>query len=298
MRRKVIQIADSTQLVSLPRKWAQGHNIKKGDEIEIEELGKKLMLSIKNEPQLELATLKYTTADKFIKRPISMLYKLGYDEIDVHFDDPTVMDLIQKEMQRLVGFEIVGQSRDGCTIKSVATASDSEFDPILRRIFLMLISMAKDSYALIAEKQFNQLKELTKLEETNNKLTLFCMRLLSKNGYSDYKKTALIYNVVCHLEYLADEFRDLCFYLMNNKPKISKKALDCYKAACDQLEFFYKMFYKTDRAVADLYEFKKRKTHIDTEAFDLLGNNKYDSVIGHFMLKISDKLHHALESIH
>ena len=30
MKRKVIQIANSTQLISLPRKWVLDHNIKKG----------------------------------------------------------------------------------------------------------------------------------------------------------------------------------------------------------------------------------------------------------------------------
>ena len=36
MKRKVIQIAESTQLISLPRKWAIENNIRKGDELEIE----------------------------------------------------------------------------------------------------------------------------------------------------------------------------------------------------------------------------------------------------------------------
>ena len=33
MKRKVIQIANSTQLISLPRKWSQKYGVKKGDEI-------------------------------------------------------------------------------------------------------------------------------------------------------------------------------------------------------------------------------------------------------------------------
>ena len=35
MKRKVIQIAESTQLVSLPRKWALANNIRRGDELEV-----------------------------------------------------------------------------------------------------------------------------------------------------------------------------------------------------------------------------------------------------------------------
>ena len=45
MKRKVIQIADSTQLISLPRKWAQKFNIKKGDELEVEEHDNKIVVS-------------------------------------------------------------------------------------------------------------------------------------------------------------------------------------------------------------------------------------------------------------
>ena len=33
MKRRVIQIGNSTQLISLPRKWAQQFGVKKGDEI-------------------------------------------------------------------------------------------------------------------------------------------------------------------------------------------------------------------------------------------------------------------------
>ena len=46
MKRKVIQIADSTQLISLPRKWSLAHGIKKGDELEITEKGRQLTVSI------------------------------------------------------------------------------------------------------------------------------------------------------------------------------------------------------------------------------------------------------------
>ena len=49
MRRKVIQIANSTQLISLPRKWSLQFNIKKGDELEVEEQGSKLSIAAKEQ---------------------------------------------------------------------------------------------------------------------------------------------------------------------------------------------------------------------------------------------------------
>jgi phosphate uptake regulator len=299
MRRKVIQIANSTQLISLPRKWALSYNIKKGDELEIEESGKNLIISIDKEFHIEKAEVNYTTFEKFITRPIRVLYKLGYDEIDVNFEDPSVFEAIQLEMQNLLGFEIVNQGRKRCTIKSVATATYSEFDPILRRIFLMLITMAKDSYSLIAEKNFERLKDITLLEKTNNKLILFCLRLLGKSGYKEYKRTSLIYITVSLLEHIADDFRDACVYLMETKPKLGKKTMDCYKLLGDQVELFYKLFYKQGLDVKDLFEFRQKSQAINVQAKALLGSGlKQEIMVAHYILKINSTLYHALESLH
>ena len=55
MKRKVIQIADSTQLVSLPRKWTIKNGIKKGDELEIVEKGPKLIVHASGSEESESA---------------------------------------------------------------------------------------------------------------------------------------------------------------------------------------------------------------------------------------------------
>lgn len=37
MKRKVIQLADTTQGITLPRKWSVSHNLKKGEFLEVED---------------------------------------------------------------------------------------------------------------------------------------------------------------------------------------------------------------------------------------------------------------------
>ena len=58
MRRKVIQIAESTQLISLPRKWALKYNIKKGEELEIEENTFQLGYTIMGEGEIGTIVLE------------------------------------------------------------------------------------------------------------------------------------------------------------------------------------------------------------------------------------------------
>ena len=60
MKRSVIQIANSTQLISLPRKWSLKFNIQKGDELEVEEEGNKLL----SKTELDNILIKFVRMSK------------------------------------------------------------------------------------------------------------------------------------------------------------------------------------------------------------------------------------------
>jgi len=81
MKRKVIQIANSTQLVSLPRKWALEQGIKKGDEINVSIIGNALLIntdrdsSTKKEIDLDVTDVDRTTLINVIRA----LYRKGYN---------------------------------------------------------------------------------------------------------------------------------------------------------------------------------------------------------------------------
>ena len=64
MGRKVIQIADSTQLISLPRQWTKKYNVKKGDELEVVEKDNMLEVSTKRADQEMEITLDVSGLDK------------------------------------------------------------------------------------------------------------------------------------------------------------------------------------------------------------------------------------------
>ena len=72
MGRKVIQIADSTQLISLPRKWALQHGIKKGDELEVEEKGRKIVISTEKGEKLDVLRFRHGgNPEKILKEVLS-----------------------------------------------------------------------------------------------------------------------------------------------------------------------------------------------------------------------------------
>ena len=44
MQRKIIQLGKETFVISLPSLWTKHHKLKKGDELEVEEVGPKLVV--------------------------------------------------------------------------------------------------------------------------------------------------------------------------------------------------------------------------------------------------------------
>ena len=84
MKRKVIQIANSTQLISLPRTWTKKHNIIKGQEVNVEEVGENVVVSTDSVPKLLTAEIDIGGFDDIAKRFVYALYQKGVDEIKIY----------------------------------------------------------------------------------------------------------------------------------------------------------------------------------------------------------------------
>jgi phosphate uptake regulator len=250
IRRKVIQIANSTQLISLPRKWAQKYNIKKGDELEVEEQGSKISVSTEKGYKTEKVELDISNLGPMILRCVVALYKQGVDEIRVSFNKPELIESVQKAIgKEAVGYEITEQGNDYCIIKHVSGELE-DFDPILRRTFLLLISMADESLDSIKKNELNNLKNIAFLEEANNRFTTTCRRLLNKKGYKDARKIGPLYYIIEEIENIADQYKYLCDYfynLRNKKIKINKDVLELYQETNEMLKQFYELFYKFEK---------------------------------------------------
>jgi len=257
MKRKVIQIAESTQLVSLPRKWALKNGIKKGDELDVTIVNNRLMISTENEHIHSKTKIDLSDYPKtLIRWTILSLHKSGYDEIEVLFNQNKQLKYVQEIIKEgnLLGFEIMEQGERRCLIKVISKGLEEEFDPILRRAFLVTLSMANSSLDIIRRGNYPELADVLILEETNNKMTNFCHRILLNNkGFSKIDKTVFTYLIVWQLENIADNYRYLANDLMHSEPgpkekkELGKPVIKFFKETNDLVKEFYELFYKFDR---------------------------------------------------
>jgi len=247
IKRKVILHGPSTLTVSLPSKWVKGNNIKKGDEINVEEAG--AMLKIYS-GEANLLTKK-TSIDvsnldsQSIRIMITVLHKSGYDEIEVKFKDAGTVKVIQERINsRLIGYEIIEQKGNYCVLKNVAGDNLPELNTLIRRSFLVALSMANNSLEEVKNSDMKKLKELLVLEKTNNKIVNYCQRLLNKKPYKD-EKTVFTYLIIWLIESICDDYRDLINVILNQpKFKISPVALRLYAEINNLFSDYYNFYYK------------------------------------------------------
>lgn len=247
MKRRVIQLAGKTHVLSLPSKWVKSYNIKKGDELDIEELGNSLTIkSKKSETELKKISLNIDSFGiRTFRYAISALHKAGYDEIVLYGETSKLKDSIQDLIQNLLlGFVVIEQTSKKIVLKSVTHEIESEFDPTLRRAFLVTISLANSSLEMMSLKQFSSLQSLINLEKTNNQLTSFCLRLMNKGLYKDKDKEAFLVTIVWNLEKIADEYKAICMNFSDNTKEIDQSILKLYKEVNELFVSYYDLIYK------------------------------------------------------
>ncbi len=246
MKRKINRVGTGTLTVSLPSKWASSHALKPGDEVEVEEKGRQLVVSSGEEVPWLKKRIDLGKYGFFHKNFLCGVYHLGYDEVEVRFKGEEEFKAIKDLLPQFIGFELMSQSGDRCVIKDISKVSENEFDTVLRRTFLLLIDMSERCQEAIAKREFGRLQEIRRLEFTNNKLTDYCRRILNKKGYKEENKTNIAYILIHALERVADEYKRICDYFGKEEVTVRKDVLNEFQAVNRYIKAFYELFYKFD----------------------------------------------------
>ncbi len=298
MRRKVVQIAGFTKVVSLPSEWVKKNKIEKGDELDVSERGTFLLVTtINNQEQVKRAHIDASKIDTRTIWPlISLIHKTGYHEIKLVGISKKVMQTIhEKVSSSLLGFEVIEQTNDYCLIKNIAEGMPTNFNSILRKIFLVTTSQARQCLEFISKNDNYAMNEVIKLEQTNDKLTNFSERLLNDEAIT--LENRYEYFIVWLLENIGDGYKLICKDLSEVKTlKIDKEVLEAFNQVNNSLEEFYKLFYKFNLQDFSSFSEKLDKTTEELKRLLLLkkGNN---SVILSHLSYITRTLHDSVGAL-
>lgn len=293
MMRNIVKQGPSTLMISLPSSYVKKYNLQKGEQLEVREQGSNLVVSTHNKVDSGKVKIELFDDDYvYIWRVLSARYYSGFDEMEVHFSTNKALDWIQYYTEKyFIGFEMIKQDKNYCIIKSVSQENKEEFDPILRRIFLNLVQIAK-IYLDYLEKGDNP-DLILNLERTNNRQTSFLKRIITKNGFSNNKKTNFAYTLMFLLETIINEYKFSVWHIqkqneLGKRVTITPKILKNYKRLLEEIENVYKLYYKYDEKLVKEIIVDNLTTKTKTnENIDILDDNPH---LGHTIINITEKI--------
>ncbi len=275
MKRKVILMGGKTYVLSLPSTWIKKYSINKSEELDVEERDNKVVISTGKGKALEKVKIDVSdTSYSFTWWSVSSAYIKGADEIEILFSTKTEKDLVNEVARSLIGFAIIKESSNSYLLKDVS-GNFTDFEPIFRRVFLMLKSFGEEGLDYIRENNFDKLVDFRLKDHEINYSVNYCLRYLNKMGYSNYDETSFIYSTLRELESLGDEFADLFRFIAENKVKMKKEYIQIIDEVNKLFDLYYQLFYKYEKGkVLDIIKFKRSMFKERNNLFEKASKNE------------------------
>jgi phosphate uptake regulator len=249
MKRKVNLVGQNTLTVSLPSDWVKKNNIKKGDEIDINVNGDILQFFLGNIKLSKGAIIEIDkSTQSFTKSIISNCYKKGYDEIKIKYLDEEASLDVQKAVDSLLGMELLDSEEGYSIIKNVAIGMVSEFDPMLKKSFNLVINLSKKILENVQNNNFEDYENIYNINFLITKYTDFCKRLLNKND--KHKDNFIFLYLITHnLEKISNQYKYIAEFGYNNKTeKFSQETIKFLKDVNDMFELFVQAYYSKNKS--------------------------------------------------
>ncbi len=295
MKRKIIQLAKKTLVVSLPAKWVQKYNINKGDEVEIEDSGRVLKINTLSEKEDEKTTIKILSKDHFLRRVIYTPYGMGYNEIRIEYDDPAIYYSIQNEVNNLMGFEIIKQGDGYCIARNIAQGIETEFEPSINRLFLITIGFFEDILDAVSKKEYEKMEMIRNTEDINNRLAHFCKRMLNLEKHPNNIRSRSIYMIVCLLEETGDIAKKMCNYIIENKVMIRKENINYLKKVIEQIRMVFSLHKKFRQEDIPMYGALEKEN--EKHAFELMKSPNKDNYITFCISMVVENTKHISQEV-
>ncbi|MFA6461011.1 MAG: hypothetical protein WCV90_01995 [Candidatus Woesearchaeota archaeon] len=251
MKRKVNRVGTGTLTISLPSKWAEQNHITLGSELEVKEEGAQITFST-TEIKKDSKRISFHVdhpIHRGARKYLYYAYKEGYDEIEITIDSPETLARVIKEVNSLLGFEIIRQTDKYCLIKNVASPLDSTFPDLINKAFQITLSMSEETLQAFKNKDYSSLAEISEQEFVQNKLINTSLRMINSNQFK-IRNCGSLYTMVSILEGIADRMKYICQHYKDKKVPLDKETEDYFEYYLSSLKEAYEEFHTFDEEKA------------------------------------------------
>jgi len=226
MKRRINLVGKSTLTVSIPSKFVQKYELKKGDELEIREQGRSIILSLDNqEVTTKRGVIHLAENEPFLRRYLTALYCEGYDEVEITSEHNLNQTQIKSATDRLLGFELMESTLKRMVVRDVSIPKHSEVLNIFKRLFVVVVNIGITIQDDMKNGEFEHAGEIRDLQNTVHKLCNFCQRVLIRTDLDSRTHTFQIYHISSQLKNIGDLFVEIGELIGGSKKKFSKETI-------------------------------------------------------------------------
>ncbi len=256
MRRRIIKQGAATLTISLPSKWAKQHNLKGGDELELEENNNNLTISAIKAATILRDGIDLQKSPHIAKAVIQSRYIKGIDEMEIAVSNREQAKRVQEIIRGIQGLEVIKQTKNTLVVKDM-TAGTLDIDPLVRRIFHMVLTAGQEALSAFKTRE-TDLAYLEDMEQSINRVTNLCLRIINRQGAESHPKITALYTICFLLESIADEMKELLEFIRVQKVVLSSDAITVYSSLLNYLkqleETIYNFSYEKANMMGKTYE--------------------------------------------
>ncbi len=200
--------------LSLPKDWTNRFGLKKGDEIELEEIDTKILISSSNKKKTEIKSLDYSQIqENELRAYVVAVYKSGIKDIYLENIPSKYLEKVKIVIKNLAGLEIIESSKNSLRILDISSTEEETITKSENQIYWKLENMIEK---VIENK--SSIEEIYAIDMEINRLAFFAMRNISTK-FSSSPETFIRYEKISLLEELGDAIRT---YNKNSKKEDSE----------------------------------------------------------------------------
>ena len=242
MKRKVIKQGNGTLKITLPKQWTREVGLKGGDEIDVGEDGKNIVIGGKHgfasETTIKLSS-KEIPEDKdknpnryTIRTIVINALRKGHNKVRILFDSPKALHIINSCLDEVLGYEIIEQSSKHCIIDCVVDLKYTDFIKHFIRFRHAVLNFSNLIYKNLMQNEDNKEEIESTFLMLEKNYNSFC-RFLMYNCKTDTKEKIYLFTTAEHM-YQGARNMFYCSQLYNEmNSKLSKSTLNYTKEVFD-----------------------------------------------------------------
>jgi AbrB family looped-hinge helix DNA binding protein len=273
MKRKVVKQGNNTLTITLPKKWTEEFGVKPGDELDIEEKEKNIIISTDYHLSRKKISFSIDSMERLaIAKFLMASYEQGYEEITLTFSkdtvnswchgNETIYDVINNFVARLIGFEVISQTKKSVTIGNITEKVSNE-ENVVSRVFYLLKEYLYQLIVCMKNSSYEELSQRECRHDTITKMISLATRIICEDN--KYSKMHSINNFA--ILSVLDKATDFIRYAYKTTAEYGRKASentiklaeDCYGFIELYRHFYHKFSFETINEMDELRGKIKKK---------------------------------------